>query len=314
MSLKVLSPDFLLRKHNMEYYLMQTVEPRLPFLNVLPVAQNDTGEFPTVLKSKTATADMKSGKLGEPLDTTEASELTEVDISPINASLGETDVVGYKLRYSDKFLNRSSAGARLTLALSKIAAGMTIKISSIILQGLVESAAGRIPAGLSNWPGAIDPRADAIKLRHALKGEEGIFQLNEMFISDENYISLEEYYMSMEWPFDSQRINVDGTFFNNVEGAFNDLEDVDFVGFDTRVPPGIIEKYVNPEFSTLRQNELEQQQGQNINVPVSLININQFTEQEYPYNKGFDIWAELGYSSQEPDGVIAGSFKGGEDR
>ena len=296
----------------MEYYLMQNMEPSLPFLDVLPAAPNDTGEFPTVLRQPTAAQDTADGVMGEPLDTEEASELTEVEITPLNAVLGNTNAAGYKFRYSEKFLNRSSAGARLTLALSKIGAGMAMKINRIILNGLVNGAGATPPQDLSDWRVAADPRSDSLKMRYAMRNPAGLneqspFQLNKVFLDGARYQTLEDYYMSMDWPFNSEEINVDGTKYFNVGDAFNELQGIEFLGMDTRLPPGIIEKYVSPEFSTLRKAELEGQQ-KNLNVPDSLININHFTEPEYPYNKGVDIWCELGYSNQEPLGAMAGAL------
>lgn len=305
--MKTLPAEFLLRKHNMEYYLTQLVEPKLFFTNLLPTAVTDTGEFPTVLTAKTAAEDMDDGVLSEPLDTAEASELTEIDISPINAVMGETTVTGYKFRYTDKFLKRSDRNARLAVALAKIAAGVSMKVNQIVLNGMIAAAQATVPNDLSDWDAAADPRADAIKLRNSFAAPGTPFYLDTVLMDGDRFAVLEEYYMSMDWPFNSQAINVDGTTVTNVRDSFTGTA-AEFVGFDSTIPPGIVEKYLNPDFSEIRSQEMEAKPEELANLPISLLNVNQFKATEYPYDMGFDIWAELGYASQEPNGVMAGTL------
>ena len=223
MALQTLPAEYLLRKHNLELVLMKKIEPENHFLNILPIAQNDIGEFPTVLEDPSAADDIKDGILSEPLDTAEASELTEVEISPLNAVLGETSVVGYSFKYTEKFLNRSDKDARLNLAVSKIGAGMAMKLNKLFLQGMVGGAKVALPSDLSNWATAPDPRADAIKLRHKFHPGTEPFKLTDAFIPGDKFQILEEYYMSMDWPFDSDAIDVDKTIFHNVDNSFEDL-------------------------------------------------------------------------------------------
>ena len=145
MAIQTLNASFLLQKQNLEIYLMQRMEPKLYFLNTLPQANSDTGEFATVLKDTTAAEDVANNVMGEPLDTAELSELTEIEIAPLNAALGRTSAMGYSFKYSQKFLNRSDSGARVQIALSKIAAGMAKKINTNILSGIINGACCRIP-------------------------------------------------------------------------------------------------------------------------------------------------------------------------
>ena len=109
MGINTLPASYILRRHNLEMYLTKKIEPLVPFLNLFPLADNDTGEFATVLDSPTAKEDMDNGVLSEPLEVTEGSELTDVELSPINATLGKTSVVGYQFKYTKQFLKRQDS-------------------------------------------------------------------------------------------------------------------------------------------------------------------------------------------------------------
>ena len=304
--MQTLSADFLLRKHNLEYYLTEQINPKLFFINALPTAITETGEFPTVLTGKTITEDLADGTTSEPLDTAEASELTEIDISPINAQIGRTNIVGYKFKYSDKFLKRSDADARLQVALAKMVGGISIKINNTILTGMVGAAAGTVPNDLSDWDATADPRADFIKLRKEFRNN-GAFQLNKVFLGEDRFVTLEEYYMSMDYPFDSNMINVDGT---SVQNCFEGLDGTgaEFIGYDVNIPPGIVEKYLNPDFSVITKTTMNAKPRERENIPDAIINVNQFRDTEHPYDWGYDVWAELGYASLEPTALIKGTF------
>lgn len=301
-----LSADFLLRKHNTELYLMKKIEPEVHFLNIMPIAQTDTGEFPTVINTPTAAEDIENEVMSEPMDVTEASELTEIEISPLNAVMGQTMACGYTFKYTDKFLNRSDAGARAELALSMMGAGIAQKVNSILTSQIVAAAGVAIPNNLSTWDTEIDPRADNIKLRHAMHPKDSPFRLTDAYIPDTKFQKLEEYYMSMDWSFDSSAIDVDGTIYHNVMDSFTGLNK-NFLGLDKNIPAGIVEKYVNPKYSTLRQAELADPQS-SISLPTALINVLPFEPGRQHEQYGYDVWAEIGYSSQEPKGAMAGSI------
>lgn len=309
MPIETLPADFILRKHNLELYLTKKIEPRVPFLKLFPLSDNDTGEFSTVLENTTSKEDPK---ISEPMEMPEAADMTDIQISPLNAVLGKTMAVGYQFKYTDQFLNRQDSSARISAAISKVIAGMGHKINRVILGGMIDAAGKSLPNTISDWATAIDPRSDAIKMRDAFNtdattGDELPFELNKAFISGTYHSKLQDYYSSMNWPFNNKSMDVDGTYFDNIKNALNDFDDVDFVGIDDTVPAGIIEKYVNPKYSTIKKTELQNEQ-KDMDLPDSLINVNyvepRFAQEPYVYQ----IFAELGYNSLEPDGVMTGKL------
>lgn len=311
MAVNVLPKDFLLRKHTAELYLTKKVEAQVPFLSMLPKADTETGEFATVIESTTAKEDMDSEVLGEPLTLTEGSELTDVVLEPLNAKRGETSAVGYQLKYTKKFLNRQDSAARVQIAVSKAIAGMAHKLNATFASEVANAAGLDIPSEMSDWANAIDPRNDAILIRSAFSaGQDGTkdtaFNSPEAFVGNNYHTKLQQYYMSMDWPFNANRMDVDGTYFNNVKNALNNLTNVDLVVIDNKVPPGIIQKYIDPDYSTIRQSELS---GADMtDFPDSLIMVNLVEPKKYEDPYIMQIISEVGYSSQEPLGAMAGAL------
>lgn len=312
MAVNALPKDFLTRAHSAELYLTKKVEPQVPFLNLLPLADTETGEFATVIESSTAKEDMDNGVLGEPMDLTEGSELTDVVLEPLNAMRGETSAVGYQLTYTKKFLKRQDSEARTKIAVSKAIAGMAHKLNAVFAKAISDSAGLTIPSGVSDWDATIDPRNDGILIRSAFSaGQDGTkdtaFNNPECFVGNNKHTKLQQYYMSMDWPFNANRIDVDGTYFNNVKNALGGLSGIDLVAVDNQVPPGIIQKYIDPDYSAIRRAELADNQSV-IELPDSLIQVNLVEPRKVQDPYIMQIVAEVGYSSQEPMGAMAGAL------
>ncbi len=318
MPINTLPADFILRKHNLEVYLTKKIEPLVPFLKLFPLVDNDTGEFTTVIDSATARKDIDDSVLSEPLTVTEGADLTNIEITPINAILGRTAALGYQFRYTKQFLKRQDSDARIRLALSKIVAGMAHKINAIILRGLVDTAGVAVPTGIPSWATVtaanFNPRADAIKMRSAFTaggaGTEDLpFELDTCFISNVRHVRLQEFYMSaLHQPsFNSKEIDVDGTMFRNIKNALMGIPNTHIIGLDSKIPPGVIHKYVDPDYSTIKSAELADPQKV-MEIPDSLINVNLVEPRKFSEPYIYQVVAEMGYSSQEPNAVMAGNL------
>ncbi len=301
-----LSAKQLLRKHNTENYIRKKLNPQLLFLNNYKVNDNDTGEFPTILKSKSTSQQIADDELGEPVEVTEGSDFSEVQVEPMNAILGNTTAIGYKLLYTNKLLNRSNALGLVENKLDVISAGLGIKMNTRVLSDAIKSAGQSLPSGLSNWgdADAIDPRKDAIRLRNNFNSDEHPFDLDFAYVADEIYVNLAEYYMSFDLPFEGNEINVDGTRFRNAKTSFKNINE-NFLGTSSTAASGTIEAYVDPEFSSFKSAK---QADSSRNIPQSLINLAEYKDPERPGIKGWFIWSELGFASLEPDAAMKGKL------
>lgn len=303
---QTLSAKQLLRKHNTENYIRKQLNPLLIFLNNYKINQNDTGEFPTVLNSKSASQQIADEKLGEPVEVTEGGDFSEVQVEPMNAVLGSTTAIGYKLLYTNKDLNRSNALSNFQNKLDLIATGLGIKMNTMILTSAIEAAGQSLPSGLSDWGDAddIDPRRDAIRLRDVFNTDEHPFNLDHVYVSDKIFVNLAEYYMSFDLPFEGDSINVDGTKFMNAKTSFNKISE-NFLGASSTVASGTIEAYVDPEFSSFKAAK---ESDPKRNIPQSLVNLAEYNDPERPGIKGWFIWSELGFASLEPNAAMKGTL------
>lgn len=301
-----LSAKELLRKHNTENYIREHLNPQLIFLNNYKINQNDTGEFPTVLNAKTASEQLADETLGEPVPVTEGSDFSEVSVEPMNATLGNTTAIGYKLLYTNKLLNRSNALALVENKLDVISAGLAIKLNTKVMSSAVSAAGQNLPSGLSDWSDAdeIDPRRDSIRLRSVFNNDDHPFNLDTAFVSDDIFTNLAEYYMSFDLPFQGDEINVDGTIFKNAKTSFEKIEE-NFLGASSNVGSGTIETYVDPEFSSFKAAK---QSDPKRNIPQTLVNLAEYKDPEIPGIKGWFIWSEIGFASLEPNAAMKGAL------
>lgn len=303
-----LTGNALFRKHNAEIFVQEKLMEKLHFIDAVPIASNDTGEFATIVTNKEGI----EVKDFEPEDAGEESELTEIKLEPIGAVLGNTSAKGFKIKFSQKMINRSSSGALMEAKLLEAASGMAQYMNRNFLQGLVSGAGAKFPTDLSDWGdlNAIDPLMDAIELRRTYKTKGKGFKLDQSFIADDRFVNLEKYYQSMEWKYDAKTgIDVGGTLFTNADDSFEGVVDnknkpVNYVGVDSSTPAGIMEMCIDKNFSTYETAKLKNKD--NPKLPPALFNINEFQQSEYPYTKGFDIWVDCGFSTQEPAGISVG--------
>ena len=162
-----LSGKALFRKHNVEIYIQEQIMEKLHFINIVPISSNETGEFATVLGNPEGIEVVDA----KPEDAGEESELTEIELRPIDGVLGNTHAKGFKIKFSQKSINRSSAAALMEAKLKEVASGMAQYLNQEFLKGLVSGAGAKFPTGLTDWNDldAIDPLMDAIDMRKAYK-------------------------------------------------------------------------------------------------------------------------------------------------
>ena len=301
-----LTGSALFRKHNAEIFIQENIMEKLHFINTVPISANDTGEFATVIGNP------EGIEIVEPEDAGEESELTEIELKPIDAVLGNTHAKGFKIRFSRQAVNRSKEQALMEAKLKEVASGMTQYLNQEFLKGMVAGAGAKFPTGLSDWNDldAIDPLMDAIDMRKAYKTKGKGFKLTQSFIAEDRFTNLEKYWQSMDWKYDgSEGIDVNGTLFINAEDSFDGVvnskkDPINCLNIDKDTPAGVMELCIEKEFSTYQTAKLRN--PKNTKLPPALFNINEFALNEYPYTKGYDIWVDCGYSTHEPSGISAG--------
>ncbi|HOP33259.1 MAG TPA: hypothetical protein PKU94_07785 [Candidatus Hydrothermia bacterium] len=292
--------EALLRKHNMEYYITENVIPQVPFLQILPTAENQTGEFTSVVESNNPVRDIREGDQGTPALASEASELTTIQLVAGKVVSGNTVSYGYSLAYTDKDAERSQFTADIKLATQKMIAGFAYFLNDYIAGELVRTAQLDAPDDISDWgTSEYDPRADFVKIRKAYKEKTGFFRADTVMLALDPFYKLQEYLVSFDKEVNEAELSVDGMRIQNVGDDIDGSHD--FIVLDSQVPPGIIEKYVNPRYSALSGQQAP-------GVPPALININEVKEDTYPHRNILELWVDVGYNSREPYSVMTGQF------
>ena len=293
-------PEALLRKHNLEYYITEKLIPEVPFLNILPTADNTTGEFTSVVESMNPVADIKDGKQGLPGLASEASDLTTIQLKAGKVVSGNTVSYGYSLAYTDKDAERGQFTADIQLATQRMIAGFAYFLNEYIASELVRTAGLSAPDDLSDWSqDEYDPRADLLKIRKKFREKTGLFQADLVLLSLDPYYKIQEYLLSFDKEVDEENMSVDGMMIKNVGDSFDDTKDM--IVMDSKAPAGIIEKYVSPEYSALSSQAAP-------GVPPALININEVKEDTYPHRNILELWVDIGYNSREPGSLMTGQL------
>lgn len=305
--METLSNDFFLRGHNLEYYIQEKIHENLHFLNMFPTVDNEYGEFTSLIADASAKKDMDDGILSEPLDLTEGVDFSEIDISDLKKSQGRTKAKGFRFAYTDKAKRQGRLSATIQLKVAKAISGMCRYYNNEIFGTLSNKAAVTGPT-MSDWsdPDNIDPRIDNINIQDAFDQDGYGYQVTDVYLNRAEYVGLTHYLASLDMNFDIKECNLDGVKYHNLVNA---IPAGHYLATDENVPAATIEKYVSPEYSSVRQAEITAlEQGKNLpQVPVSVININQYKENKRPDMNYVDLWAELAANVQEPHALIYGS-------
>lgn len=292
-------PEALLRKHTLEYFITESLIPEVPFLEILPTADNTTGEFTSVVESRNPVADIKDGEQGLPGLASEASDLTTIQLKDGKVVSGNTVSYGYSLAYTDKDAERGQFTADIQLATQRMIAGFAYFLNEYIASELVRTAGLSAPEDLTDWSlDEYDPRADLLKIRKKFREETGL-RSDLVLLSLDPYYKIQEYLLSFDKEVDEENMSVDGMMIKNVGDSFDDTKDM--IVMNSKVPPGIIEKYVSPEYSYLSGQAAP-------GVPPALININEVKEDTYPHRNILELWVDIGYNSREPGSLMTGQL------
>ncbi len=291
-----LPADYLLRKHNLEVYVTEELYRRTPFLEVIKVSMNDTGEYSTVIDSGSVFEDIKEGKMSEAVEAGEAAEFTTVTVQPRKAQLGKTTRYGYTIEWTRQKERLAQFTADINLAVNYTITALKYCLEKTIVSGLVETA-GLTPPTLSDWgdDDDIDPLKDFINIRSKFIEDTGVFRATDAYLSNTAHTKLQLYMAGLQRDYSAEEVNVDGTVARNADLSFHGLSK-DAIFLDRDNPPGVLEAVVDPDFSTVSGMD---------GAPTPIINVNRVEEDRAPHRKFMEIWADIGYNSREPKAAMA---------
>lgn len=309
---EALPQDYFLREHSAEFYVQEKMHEKLHFLSMFPTVDNKYGEFTSYYSEASAAKDLADGILSEPTPITEGVDFNEIETEDIKEKQGALKGSGFRVTYTDLIERQGKLTAQMVIKCSKAVSAMAIGIDNLISSALVKDAGCPAPdaSSMTKWSDLtkIDPRDDTINIQSAYDADGFGYEVSDVYINKVEFTNLAKYMASQEYPYDIHEIKVDNVTYHNLGSA---ITAGSYVALDKTVPAAIIEKFVDPKYSVVRQAEIKSlKEGKELkDVPQSLINTREWKPEAKHDINVVDFWYEIACNVQEPHGIIAGSFK-----
>ena len=291
--METLPKDYFLRGHNKEYYVQEQIYKKLRFLNELPMVQNETGEFTNYI------IDNNVDTIGDPITIAEGVEFNEISFGKPSTKRGATIAKGFMFKWTDKMARQGRLNANMQIFLTKAVASMTQFYDKTFLSAFAAAAGASAPSNLSDWgEETIDCMADEIYICDAMEaGGDSGFKATTVFLSRADYLARQLYLKSFNGKIESELNYIPmGSALSTGTG----------IVVDASTPVATIEKYVDSNYSVVRQAELKAEKAgtlDNLKVPESYINIWE-PEPRVPGVHEVYLWAEANVNVVEPKGIM----------
>lgn len=290
MPIITLSAEKMLRKEFVERAILTKMKPQLYFLDIFPVVDlGGSTNFTHFVDDQNAEDDIQAGVMSEPMEVSELSELTKIDISTISKKTGDTYQFGYAFEYSEAKLKENGFVDEVQRAIDRMAYGMARKINMDIFHNMDTFAAGNaITLNDGSWDESAQINDDLLDLKYSFEDQTfKEYTLTDMYLNTNQVREANKFYSALNGSFNMN--DVENITFNNVKTA---IPDGTAYCIDRNIKPMTIYKNVNPKHSTLSN-------------PISgLININTYEQDKYPFKKGIEVWAEMGIGCKHPSAIL----------
>ena len=298
--MQTLPKDYFLREHNKEFYVQEQIYKKLRFLNELPMVQNETGEFTTYITDANP-----DDITGDPVTIAEGVEFNEIDFGKPSEKRGATVAKGFMFKWTDKMRRQGRLNANLQIFLTKAVGKLVSFYDKQFLNQYIAGAAATAPTGLSDWGAkTIDPIQDELLICDAMsEGGDSGFEATTVFLSRADYMARQLYLKSFNGRIENEL---------NYVPMGSALPTGDAVVVDTSIPVATIEKYADPNYSTVRKAELAAEKAGTIDelkVPESFINIWE-PEMRKPGVHEVYVWAEANVNVVEGKGIMTVKLDG----
>ena len=299
-NMQTLPKDYFLREHNKEFYVQEQIYKKLRFLNELPMVQNETGEFTTYITDANP-----DDITGDPVTIAEGVEFNEIDFGKPSEKRGATVAKGFLFKWTDKMRRQGRLNANLQIFLTKAVGKLVSFYDKQFLNQYIAGAAATAPTGLSNWGAkTIDPIQDELLICDAMsEGGDSGFEATTVFLSRADYMARQLYLKSFNGKIENEL---------NYVPMGSALTTGNAVVVDTSIPVATIEKYADPNYSTVRKAELAAEKAGTIDelkVPESFINIWE-PEMRTPGVHEVYVWAEANVNVVEGKGIMTVKLDG----
>ena len=299
----VLPKDYFLREHNAEVYVQEEIHKKLRFLNELPMQDNELGEFTQYIT--TAAADEVTG---DPITLAEGVEFNEIKFGKPSEKRGATIAKGFMFTVTSKMKRQNRVNINMQTFLTKAVSRMVQFYDKQFLDQFKAGAGLSLAAaeGISDWDDStkIDPIKDEILICDAMsQGGDSGFEAATVYLSRADYLARQMYLSSFQANFTST--------LNYVPMGAALPTGTAVVRAD--VPVAQIEKYTDPNYSSVRKAELAAEKAgtlENLEFPESFINVWINDDQNKPGETKVFVWAEANANVTEGKGIMTVDLSG----
>lgn len=297
---QTLPNNFFLREHNREVYITEKIHKDLHFLDMFPMVNNEYGEFTQYITD--ANADVETE---DPRGVNEGVSFAEINFGKPSTKRGALAGKGFKFSWTSKTERQGRLNASLQIWLSKAVSRLANFYDKRFADAITAAANATAPTTLSDWTDstAIDPKLDELKIIDAFETDEYGFKPTDVYLNHTDYLALQTYIAS--FPYDvKMELN-----YHNFGTAITSGSGLVLANAD---PIADIEKYVNPEYSTIRKAEMAaEKKGKELkNVPESFINVWYPPVTDKPDVKECYLWAESAVNVLESKGAMVIDING----
>ena len=281
MAIITLTADKALRREFIERAITKKMNPMLQFKDLFPVVDlQGATTFKYFEDDISAEDDIKSGVMTEPMEISELSKLTKLEVSPINRKIGDVTQFGYAIDFSKKIQRENGFIDELLRAYERAAYGMARKINLDVFNTIDTYASGQAPTIAKEW--SEDDANIPIDIIHGKQKFEDVegydYTLTDLFVNTENYREAEIAYRYLPQTFNNG--NIEGVQLTNCKQL---VQSGTAYAIDMNLKPITIYKNVDTEHSTM---------------DGGIINVNTYTDVEYPFSTHIELYCELGIAAK----------------
>ncbi len=287
MSTITLSPEAALNPKFIEKAIMKKMDSLLYFKDLFPIVDlKGATTFKFHVDDESAEDELQAGKMQRPVTVTELGDLTKVKINPISKKLGDTYMFGLSMEFSQEVLDNQEYSDEVTRAIDRYSYAMARKINLDHIDAMTDyAAAPSISLADGTWNNSSSIDDDIIAMQESLDQDGYDYELTDFYTPKKHYYEAKRFYKSLDGEFNPD--DVEGSKMTNVK---SNLKNGGLLGMDKKIKPLTTYKNINKKYSVDPKN--------------SLVNVNRYTQEKWPYKEIVDIWSHMGIAVKHPKAIL----------
>lgn len=287
MSVITISPEAALNPKFIEKTIMKKMDPLLYFKDLFPVVDlKGATTFKFYVDDESAEDEIQAGKMQRPVTVTELGDLSKVKITPISKKLGDTYMFGLSMEFSQEVLDNQEYSDEVLRAVDRYSYAMARKINLDHIDTMLDYAsAPSVDLKDGSWDTSSAIDEDIITMQESLDQEGYDYELTDFYVPKQQYYQTKRFYNSLDGKFNPS--DVEGSGMTNVK---SNLKKGGLLAMDKKIQPLTTYKNINKKYSVDPKN--------------SLVNVNRYTQEKWPYKEIVDIWSHMGIAVKHPRAIL----------